>query len=223
MHRGLIAIGLVGCFNPNLDGVYFTCPGDNSTNQCPSGYRCWNKICCNDTDHPCDTDLGTSTPTVDMSVPDLSRFNAYGCFNSFNGRQLRSNVYACPGAFGKNGARQMCAPFWYPCKANRLTADVCLGLTDFFVADVPGIFNNSVQDSTCSTGSGNRTWFGCGPDSPKSETVTSLGCQNFMQAVRCYNTPDIKYWDCFQGEHILDNLINKVNSSGVLCCTDEIG
>lgn len=205
----LAASSLLGCYNPDKSKLIILC--DAARPECPEGQTCIDNRCKVSTP-VADGFMAAdqSTPVSDGAVGDLLMTS--GCANG-GGVALGTAAYACPGAFGMNQARQLCAPNWRVCtSATGIDLTKCDMQAAFFIAESPAYYLVMASDEMCGTATVNQQWYGCGG---RTSLVTNglKMCGGFRKMLDCRASG----WNCNM-KHEIDKTTNTNASDGVLCC-----
>ncbi len=191
-----------GCFNPDLSQVTLLC--DSTQPECPDGQSCIDNRCV-----PPGADLSAANDgsgALDMST-------GSGCADG--SRNAVGIAYACAGGFAAGKARQLCAAGWRVCtKAAGIEQTACNKLSAFFVADVPASYQGNPGNESCSGGSSNPLWYGCG-SRQSGVRMGSRGCQGFINLLDCRSATGVT---CSTGNLSLDTTADSASTDGVLCC-----
>lgn len=209
-------INPVGCFNPDLSNVAFTCDPVLAP-ACPDGYICASDGVCRAAGV---LDGGKADGGTDLAQPPTVE----GCAGAGGVPGVGFDVtlagkpksYACPAVYkNKQGqsADTLCRAPYVVCSS---AASVDLAKCDqigtasagFFVASSPA-HRTSATQVACGAPSGLQSglWSGCG------SSAVDIQCQGFKTALECFST---SAFQCF-GTTIKDT-INTDARSGVLCC-----
>lgn len=207
--RSLIALQLLGCFQPDLSHYPIRCDAQNA---CPTDQACLAGLC-----------TATNAFSDMASGSDLSMSADLQTGPSFckaGGGFAVGKAWACPGTFAMGTAAAQCAAGSSICTdANSVDLAACGRLNGFYIANVPGkyVYATSVpQAALCGTSDANTlpVWFGCGNvnfSRDRSLNATN-SCSGFNQNLDCQLT-----WNC-SGGSISQVQNSNVVIDGVLCC-----
>lgn len=210
MLMSIAALLASSCFNPDYDRVQISC--SSASPQCPNDRVCNGFYC-------------VIPQAEDLKSAIDSAIEINGC-SARNGFQV-GNAWACPGVFGKGGARGLCATGYSVCKdANTVSLPDCMRLEGFYVADSRAYDEFKNCEATASAlvceyinGRLNGLWMGCGQKLDYTQNCLRSSCSGFSQVlntVMAENLPQPPWIDSQTIE--LDQQQNINSKNGVLCC-----
>ena len=191
MKKILFTILLTSCFNPNVEGVVWTCKNDN-IGQCPVGKKCVLGKCVSENTT---SDLATvddmSMEIVDLKSdmytipPDMA--NNTGCSNviGINVAKFGSSkkVYACPGKFFPADVSKICKSAYKICDntapipGDTIDFAACNSLSGYFLTSIKTQIDGAMKTAYC--GYGNMGGYpilgfgGCGTSNRKATLVVN--------------------------------------------------
>ena len=221
---------LLGCFNPDLSQVVFTC--SEQSQACPPGQQCISGKCITPPDPTTDLSAAADLALIgDMQPEDLGAADLAmpkGCANGLKfSAPVGVNTWACLGQWSAGKAPSLCAAGFAPCKSGA-TVDVptCTAIKSyFFVLDSVA---EAIDVPAC--GTKDPTKYLCGEPLAKVNVRLRYGCGglvNFIvrrscgpgcfglpDALSCLNAPND--YNCDYSPFSAD--FNQRGDVGVLCC-----
>lgn len=218
----IIALALVGCFNPDYSKVSYTC---DEFHGCPQETVCYQGIC----RYPWQIPIQAADGGADQSVMVMvDAAPASGCATG-GGVRLSQDAWACPGLFTPGKVRAVCAAGYGVCKdASHIDLTACQRVTGFYIADVRGRDQrlDCTKDANavkCDYQNQQESplWFGCGAGLTYTPKCLR-GCSGFTQALNgaeAAREPGPPFVDSYTPD--LEGQRNNESLIGVLCCASQ--
>lgn len=220
---------LVGCFNPDLSGVVFSCSQENPA--CPAGQQCNAGKCVTPLGPLADLRGFEDLTAADLQPQDFSVADLppqQGCAPGLKfGVPVGLNTWACLGQWSAGKASTLCAPGFAPCRSGA-TVDqaACTAIKPyFFVLDSVA---EAIDIPAC--GTKDPTKYFCGEPLPKVNIRLRYGCGGLVSFIirrncglGCFGLNDALAcangafdYNCDYAPFSSD--FNQRGDVGVLCC-----
>lgn len=227
----LLTLSLLGCYNPDLSGVHYTC--DDKNPYCPDGLTCVGGVCRGKAGVDASGGVDGAGPPADMSPAPADMWGvqgpAVGC-KSGTGYQISASAAACPGVFANDPSMSACAPGWSTCTQNPLPPSVCkqrmiFGAQACFIGAVraqdrsnPTDSQSMIQSWAGADANSYRYILGCGACIGWADAAIQAG--GFTNTMQC-DQPVVDF-QCPKSVPGKDSdflkVSNKDPNGGVFCC-----